>query len=199
MKFDYGKRAGEFGAFNNRWENQGQATEKRKAIDLPARWQIKPRELDMLCPVQGTPLSEFLYGPDLRKPALQCTLLSPMKIHRHPEHVTLTIYDDGVDKRKKLTFTDVAVKDPVLEFDQDSIFISCKFQLHPDGMLQRINDNVENKTLQFECRATQPELFDAEVEEEEEEDEKEGKTGKQGELMQAPEEEDDDDDEDEDD
>lgn len=193
MKFDYSKRQGDFGGFNNRWENQG-PDQKRKAIDLPVRWRIKARELDMMAPAQGVPLSEFLFGPDLRKPALQCMVLSPMKIHRKPEHVTLTIYDDGVDKRKKLTFTDVKVKDPMIEFDQDAIFVSCKFQIHPDGMLQRINDTVENRTLEFECKATQPELFD----EKDEDDEGNGKDDDQGDMLgkpdEDPEEEDDNDD-----
>lgn len=193
MKFDYGKRAGIFGGFNNRWENNG-PEQKRKAIDLPCRWQIKPKELDMLAPAQGVALSQFLFGEDLRKPALQCMVLSPMKIHRHPEHVALTIYDDGVDKRKKLTFTDVKVKDPVLEFDQDAIFVSCKFQFYPDGLLQRISDNVENQTLQFECKATQPELFDTPDEEEGED----GDGGQQQPLMGTPNDEEDDDDDDDD-
>lgn len=164
MKFDFSKRACEFMGFNNRWERNG-PDEKRKAIDLPAKWKLKPKELDMLVPSQGIPLSQFLYGDDLRKPALQCPLLSPMSVYRKPEHVTLTIYDDGVDNRKKLTFTDVKVKDPVIHFDQDAVFLLCKFQIHPDGMLQRINDNVENQTLHFECKATQPELFDTDDEE----------------------------------
>lgn len=165
MKYDFAKRACEFGVFNNRLENMG-PDQKRKAIDLPMKWQIKPKELDMLVPAQGTLLSQFLFGDDLRKPVLQCPLLSPLKVQRKPEHITLTIYDDGVDKRKKLTFTDVSIKDPILEFDDETIFLKCKAQLHPDGMLQRINDNVEGKTLQFECKATQPELFDQDSEDE---------------------------------
>jgi hypothetical protein len=184
VRFDFSKRSCEFKTFNNRVENMG-PEEKRKAIDLPARWQIKAKELDILVPTQGVPLSQFLFGTDLRKPALQCPLLSPLKVFRRPEHVTLTIYDDGVDKRKKLTFTDCKVKDPIIEFDQDAIFVVCKFQIHPDGHLQRINDNVENKTLQFECKATQPELFD-EKDDEEEDEEKDG----QGDLVGKDEEED---------
>jgi hypothetical protein len=91
-------------------------------------------------------------------------LLSPLPVRRKPEHIALTIYDDGVDKRKKLTFTDCKVKDPTLEFEDTTIFLVGKFQIHPGPHLQRINDNIENKTLQMECEATQPELFDAEDE-----------------------------------
>lgn len=163
MKFDIKKRASEFGGFNNRWERNG-PEQKVKGIDLPFKVKLKPTELDMIAPAQGLPLSTFLYGTDLRKPQLQCPLLSPLAIQRKPEHITLTIYDDEVDKRKKITFTDCKVKDPTLEFDEDSIFLCGKFQLHPGPHLQRINDNIENKTLQMECRATQPELFDEEGE-----------------------------------
>jgi hypothetical protein len=159
VKFDLRKRAAEFGGFNNRWEKNG-PEQKVKGIDLPFRFQVKPTELDMIAPAQGVKLSTFLYGEDLRKPQLQCPLISPLAIRRKPEHITLTIYDDGVDKRKKITFTDCKVKDPTLEFDEDSIFLAGKFQLHPGPHLQRINDNIENQTLQMECKATQPELFD---------------------------------------
>lgn len=188
MKFDFSKRAGEFGGFNNRWEKDG-PEKQSKAIDLPVRFPVKAKELDMLCPTQDLTLSEFLFGDDLRKPALQCHLLSPLKVHRHPEHITLTIYDDGIDKRKKLTFTECKVKDPVIEFDQDTsaIFLDCKFQFRPDAQLQRINDNVENKTLQFECKASQPELFDKP---------EEADPDAQGELLEGEADDEDDDDDD---
>lgn len=166
MKFDLSMRAAEFGGFNNRWERNG-PEQKTKAIDLPFRVQVKPRELDMLVPAQGTKLSTFLFGSNLRKPQLQCPLLSPLPVRRKPEHIALTIYDDGIDKRKKLTFTDCKVKDPTLEFEDTTIFLVGKFQIHPGPHLQRINDNIENKTLQMECEATQPELFDNEDEDDE--------------------------------
>lgn len=191
MKFDFKKRAGEFGGFNNRWEKNGPEA-KTKAIDLPFKFQVKPTELDMIAPAQGIPLSQFLYGDDLRKPQLQCPLLSPLPIQRKPEHIALTIYDDGVDKRKKLTFTDCKVKDPTLEFDEDSIFLLGKFQIHPGPHLQRINDNIENKTLQMECKATQPELFDTEGDEGEGGDEGDG----QADIDDDKDEEEDEDDED---
>jgi hypothetical protein len=175
VKFDLSKRATEFGGFNNRWEKNG-PEQKTKAIDLPFRVQVKPKELDMIVPAQGVKLSTFLFGSDLRKPQLQCPLLSPLPVQRKPEHIALTIYDDGVDKRKKLTFTDCKVKDPTLEFEDATIFLSGKFQLHPGPHLQRINDNVENKTLQMECEATQPELFDEQQDEDDEGGESDSQT-----------------------
>lgn len=168
MQFDFQKRQAEFGVWNNRRENEGQEKAKVKAIDLPIRIQIKPRELDMLVPTNGIALSMFLFGDDLRKPELQTHLLSPMPVYRKPEHVKISIYDDGVDKRKVLTFDDCKVKDPKIEFDQDAIFLNFKAQIHPGKHLQRINDNVESQTRFFECKATQPELFDAAAEDGEE-------------------------------
>lgn len=194
MKFDFKKRQCEFGVFNNRRENEGQEKLKRKAIDLPFRFQIKPKELDMVAPTNGVPLSQFLFGEDLRKPELQTHLLSPMKVQRKPEHIDLQIFDD-VDKRKVMRFKDTKIKDPTVEIEQDgTIYLTGKFQIHPDGLLDRISDTVEAQTVQFECKATQPELFDAPGDGEEGED---GDGGAQGDLMGDPskegEEEDDDD------
>lgn len=166
MKYDFSRRPCEFGIFNNRRETHGD--EKVKAIDLPMRFQVKPRELDMLSPTQGIKLSEFMYGKNLRKPQLQTHLLSPLYIYRHPEHISLTIYDDGIDKRKFLKFDDVSIKGPYLEFDADGVcFLVCKAQIHPDEKLDRIGRNVECQTREFECTATQPELFDQEEDDDE--------------------------------
>lgn len=176
MKFDFRRRPAEFGAFNNRLENSG-PDNKVKAIDLPVRLQVKPKELDMLIPTQGVKTSTFLFGDDLRRPVVQTPLLSPLKVYRHPEHVSVTIYDDTVDKRKKLTFQDVSIKDPTLEIESDGVvFLLFKAQIHPGANLQRISDNIEGKVRDFECKASQPELFDEEDEGEEEDE------GDQGEL-----------------
>lgn len=192
MKFDFRKRQCNFGVFNNRMENNGPDV-KVKAIDLPFQIKLKPKELDMVVPTNGVPLSQFLFGDDLRKPELQTHLLSPLKVQRKPEHVELVIYDGGgVDKRKVMRFKDTKVKDPTITIEQDGTpYLSGKFQIHPDGMLQRISDNVEGQTLEFECKATQPELFDKPDEEGEE-----GEEGEQGEMadMQPPDSDDDDDD-----
>jgi hypothetical protein len=175
MKFDFSKRPAEFGGFNNRWENMGSGGEKRKAVDLPARWQIKiGKELDMVVPT-GTPgatkFSNFIYGPNLRKPNRTTHVLGPLKVQRKPEHLKVTVYDYELDARKSMTFDDVTVKDPVLELEEDKVYISCKLQIHPTfEQFARIAENVETKTRSFECYATQPELLDAEDEEEDEEE-----------------------------
>jgi hypothetical protein len=189
MLFDLKRRPAQFGVWNNRREAEGDKKAAVKAIDLPVKVQLKAKEIDMLCPTNGVPLSQFLFGDDLRKPELQTHLLSPLPIYRRPEHVDIAIFDDGVDKRKVLRFKDCKIKDPRLEFDQTSIFLTFKAQIHPDGQLQRINDNVEAQTRDFECRAAQPELFDEQTAEEEEPAEE------QGELMDPPEEEDEDEEE----
>lgn len=194
MKFDFKRRPAEFGVFRNRREKDSGSTEvnKLKAIDLPVRFPIKPRELDMLVPVQGIPLSRFLFGDDLRKPALQCPLLFPLKVYRKPEHLKITIYDDGVDKRKMMTFQDCRVETPQIEFDGDTLYLAFKVEIHPGNLLQRVADNVESQVRDFECRATQPELFDEGNKDGDEEDE-EGTTGQQD-LMDNPETSPDDDD-----
>lgn len=169
MKFDFKRRPAEFGVFRNRREKDSGSTEvnKLKAIDLPIRFQIKPKELDMLVPTQGIPLSKFLFGDDLRKPELQCPLLFPIKVYRRPEHLKLSIFDDGVDKRKVMTFADCRVETPQIEFTDGTLFLAFKVEIHPGNMLQRVADNVESQVRDFECRATQPELWE-ETEEEEE-------------------------------
>lgn len=185
MKFDLKRRAAEFGVFRNRREKEEDNKEvnKLKAIDLPVRVPIKPKELDMLVPTQGVKLSEFLFGPDLRKPALQCPLLSPIKVYRKPEHLKISIYDDAVDKRKVMTFTDCRVENPQIEYDEDTVFLTFKVEIHPGSLLQRISDNVESQVRDFECKAMQPELF----EQQDDDDDDGQEEGGQQSLMGDPE------------
>lgn len=158
MKFDFAKRIAEFGVFNNRRENHGE--EKVKAIDLPMRFQVTPKELDMLVPCQGVRFSEFIYGANLKKPKLQTYLLSPMGVVRKPEHVTMIIHDNDVDKRRSMKFEDVTIKGLQLEFEEDGvIFCSCKAQIHPGDLFTRVSDNVEAQSRQFSCEASQLELM----------------------------------------
>lgn len=158
MKFKFKRRQGKFGTFHNRNEYDG-PEHRKKAVDLPVRHPIRPAELDMLVPAQGVPLSVFLFGNNKRKPELQTPVLFPLKVYRHPEHVLLTIYDNG-PKGKGLTFDDVKVKDPVVTIDLDeNMEISYKLQFHPNKHLQRISDTVEEHVCEFEVEAQQEELF----------------------------------------
>jgi hypothetical protein len=167
-KFKFRKRQGQFEAFNNRLERHG-PEERVKAIDLPVRHGITPRELDMLVPAQGVPLSQFLFGDNLRKPELQTPVLFPLKVYRKPEHILFTVYD-GKGK-KGLTFDDVKVKDPVVTIDLDeNMQISYKLQFHPGHHLQRISDSVEGRICEFEVEAQQEELFGQASEEDEDPD-----------------------------
>jgi len=160
MKFDFNRRQASFGVFNNRRERHG-PDEKVKAIDLPVRHPIKPKELDMLAPTNGVKLSTFLFGDNLRKPELQTHLLSPLAIHRKPEHISVTIFDTPTDKRRGMTFKDAKVKDPHVVIDEGGVpFVEYKFQFEPGEHLQRLSDRVECQTLEFECYAEAPELFD---------------------------------------
>lgn len=181
MKYNFKLRPAEFGGFNNRWENMGSGGEKRKAIDLPVRVKLRPRELDVLAPMgsrESVKLSEFMYGPDPKKPQLQTTLLSPMKIFRHPENIKAIIYDNELDKRRSMTFEDCSVKDPSVEYEDDGPYLSFKLQIHPTWeQFQRVAENVEMKTRNFECYAMKPELFD-----EPEEEGGEGEDGEQADL-----------------
>jgi hypothetical protein len=185
VKFDFKRRNAEFGVFRNRREKDtdGKDTNKLKAIDLPVRFPIKPRELDLLVPTQGVALSQFLFGPDLRKPELQCPLLFPIKVYRRPEHLKISIYDDAIDKRKVMTFADCRVETPQIEYEDNVLYLSFKVEIHPGALLQRVADNVESRICDFECKATQPELFD------EDRDEEEGEGDGQQSLMTNPDEE----------
>ena len=182
MKFDFKKRPAEFGVFKNRREKDTGTDEpgKLKAIDLPVRVQIKPKELDMLVPTNGVPLSQFLFGDDMRKPALQTPLLSPMKVFRAPEHLKISIYDSKVDKRMVLTFTDCRVETPHLEFDETKVFLCFKVEIHPGNQLQRVSDNVEGQVCDFECKAMEPELFDTNADDDQEGGEGDGQQNLMG-------------------
>lgn len=189
MKFTFGKRLVAFGVFNNRREKNG-PDETAKAIDLPFRLPLKPREVDMLVPSNGVPLSQFLWGANLRKPELQTNVLPHIKVARKPEHLEVTIYDNQADKRKCLKFEEVKCKDPTIEIEQDGAAVLVgKLQIHPNTHLQRIADKVEDQTLECEIKSTAPELFDAPDPAGEGEGE-----GSQQPLMGDPEKEEDDDD-----
>lgn len=187
MKFDIKRRKAEFGVFRNRREKDtdDKEADKLKAIDLPVRVQIKPKELDMLVPTQGVALSEFLFGDDLRKPTLQCPLLFPIKVFRKPEHLKIQIFDDEIDKRKVMTFTDCRLEKPEIEYVDGNLFLSFKIEIHPGNQLQRISDNVESQIRDFECKALQPELFD---ESSQHEGEGGGEASGQQSLMENPDE-----------
>jgi hypothetical protein len=164
MKFDFDRRQGEFGTFKNRWEKpEEQGAKKKKTIDLPVRIPLRPKELDMLVPpgADGQKLSRFMYGENLRKPQLQTHLLSPMLVHRKPENISFTIYDVPNDKRKSMTFEQVLIKDPKLDFQDTTPYLSFVAKIQPTWeQFLRIGENVENCTCDFDCFATAPELFD---------------------------------------
>ncbi|TMK82959.1 MAG: hypothetical protein E6G57_16595 [Actinobacteria bacterium] len=166
MKFKVPRRQGKFGTFHNRNEYDG--PEKRlKAVDLPVRHPLKPRELDMVIPVieGGIPTSQFLFGKNLRKPELTTPLLFPLQIHRSPEGIRFRVFDT----KAGLTFDDVKIKDPlVITIDLDqNMEIAYKLQFHPGKHLQRISDNVEEHVCEFEVEAQQEEMFGQAEEEDE--------------------------------
>lgn len=199
MKWDYDRREAEFGTFKNKWEkSEGGEAKKRKAIDLPVRHPLRPKELDMIVPPgkEGGKLSTFLYGPNLRKPQLQTHLLTPLPIARKPEHITFTIYDSATDKRKHMTFEGCLVKDPELDLQDTTPYVSYTLKIFPTfAEFQRIAENVENRTCEFDCRAAQPELFEPKADDE---DEADGQGDMVGGGASEPGAADDDDDDDED-
>jgi hypothetical protein len=188
VKFTFDRRAAEFGTFANKIEDPN--TDKRhKVINLPVRYSVKRKELDMLVPANGVPLSEFLLGSNKRKSVLQVSVLGKIPIARLPT-VNLTIFDGGSDKRKQLSFTEILVKSPtlIIEPTDGSVWLRAILKIVPGNNLQRIADNVEGRTLDFECEESAPELFDTKDEEEEDD------TKDQGELdVDEPTDEDEDD------
>jgi hypothetical protein len=163
-KFNFSRRAVVVGTFNNRFENHGD--DRVKAIDLPLEFPISISEIDMVCPAQGVKLSEFLYGVRPKgargwKPVRQTHLLSPVRVHRKPEHIELTFYVSKFVKKGR-AFFDVSIKDPVIELLETEAFVTCKAQLHPanGAELAWVAESLEGQEVQFECHSTQPELFD---------------------------------------
>lgn len=196
MQFTFSRRSWEFGVFRNRIENPG-SDKKHKAIDLPFRMALKPRDLDMLIPAQGVRFSEFLLGSNLRKPALQTSVLPKVLIARTPT-ILLTIFDSPADKRKHMSFEDVLVKSLYIEVESDgSLWLHGLVKILPaKNDLQRINDKVEDQTLECECKESQPEL---EFEETAAADDDQGDgTEGQADLMEDPDGEDEEEEEDDD-
>jgi hypothetical protein len=156
MKFNLGPRNAEFGTFNNRAENHGDA--KVKAIDLPVKIAITMKELDMIVPLQTGKFSEVIYD---KKKNLQTFVLSPMYVSRKPEKIAIQIWDHETDDKKVLVVKDTKVKDPTIVFeDKGVMYLTFKVQISSVSTkdLDRIIDNIENKTRKFKCIAEAPEL-----------------------------------------
>ena len=167
MKFNLGPRNAEFGTFNNRAENHGDA--KVKAIDLPVKIAITQRELDMIIPLQTGKFSETIYD---KKKNLQTFVLSPMYVNRKPEKIAIQIWDHETDDKKILVIKDTKIKDPTISFEDKAVmYLTFKVQVSNISLkdLDRIIENCENKTRKFKCIAEAPELPFGEDEGEDEE------------------------------
>lgn len=172
MKFKLGKRLAEFGKFNNRLESHG--AEKVKAIDLPVSVAINTRDLDMLVPCQGVKFSDAIYEKRGKKHYLRTFVLSPLPVHRKPENLDVTIWDQELDEKKKIDFAGAKLKDPKVTFEDEGV-MRLEFTLQLSKVstdtLSRIVDNVEAKTRHIQIDAKQSELFDTENDKDEDEDE----------------------------
>lgn len=162
MDFKFKKRKATFEVFKNRKKKPG----GDKTITITVRHSVSPKEMDMLIPVgteESVPISQFLFGGDLRKPQLQTYVLFPINVNRNPEGISIKIHDKAKDP---LVFEEVDITDIKVDIDEDNkkMLLSYDLQLHPGRYLQRISDYVEDQTLDYECVNTQEELFGEEPE-----------------------------------
>ena len=166
MKFDFTKRSAAIGKINLREEHHGD--DKKLAVDVPLRFAITMKEFDMVAPCQGVKLSKILFD-EKKRPVTH--LLSPLSIHRKPEHITLTIYHHQLEEAKrKLVFKDVTIKGISIEIeDGGTLTLDCKAQFRPTAKDREHLIDCMGESRNFECFATQAELFQKEEDEEGEE------------------------------
>jgi hypothetical protein len=168
MKFDFKKRIGEFGKLNIRDEIHGD--KKVKAVDLKVTFPINKKELDMLAPIMGSKLSSIVYDA---KGNLQTYVMSPLQVHRNPEHLELTIYDQDLNHEKYLTFIEAEAKGIVITFEEKGVMkCTVTMQFHPgDKDYERLCVGVMGMSRQFEVEAKVTEdMFESENDKDEEND-----------------------------
>lgn len=157
MKFDFSKRSCVIGKINLRNEFHGE--DRVIAMDIPLAFAITFEELDMVVPCQDVKLSKILFDSKKR---LVTHLLSPISVHRKPEHISVTVYDKQLrEKDTSLKFEDVTIKDIKVDLeDGEKLTLRCKAQLRPSPDKRERLIDVMGESRNFECFSAQPELFD---------------------------------------
>jgi hypothetical protein len=163
MRFKVSKRMGEFGKLNTRNENHG--SEKVPAADITIKYRGTKRDLDILLPLADRQKISTVYYDEHGH--LQVPFLSPFPIHRTPENVKATFWDQATKPKSPLEFKECRIKNiSVTLHDKRNIDVSLMVQLHDDperdtARLRRLADQER----EFELIAMQDEIFDEEQEE----------------------------------
>jgi len=173
MKFKVSRRTARFGKINARTENHGKE-DIVPATDIPVKFRGTKRDIDMLCPLMEGKFSELLYSEE---GYMIASYLSPLNVHRKPDTLKISIYDQATNSRKPMLFKDAKVKDIQITFDQKhNIEVKLKIQVlvDPDSQGARLY-KLMNSQCEFEIEATEMDLFEDE------------ETGSVGSLVAAPE------------
>lgn len=163
MKFKVSRRLGHFLHLNVRNERHGD--EKVPAADIKIEFPGTKRDLDMLLPLQDGKMSDVLYDD---KGNLMTPYLSPLKVFRKPENVTMRIWDRTSEK-DFLEFEGTTIKGIEMDLnDKRNLLVRLTIQVHDDpekhtARLRRLMDAERD----FSLEAQQEDFFDQDPDEEE--------------------------------
>lgn len=175
MKLKITKREASFTThINVRTEGSGDG--RKTATDIAVSFIGTKRDIDNIVPMIAGKFSDIMYD---KAGQFLVPHLSPLKLHRKPEGLTILIYDQGV--KKPLKFTKAAAKNIEVTFHQKrNCEVSLLLQVRPDaGQIDRLT-KLLTATAEIEIEAEQEELF---FDEEEEGEEDGGGDEAQGELI----------------
>lgn len=163
MKLKITKREASFTThINVRTEGSGDG--RKTATDIAVSFVGTKRDIDNIVPMITGKFSDIMYD---KAGQFLSPHLSPLKLHRKPEGLTILIYDQGV--KKPLKFTKAAAKNIVVTFHQKrNCSVDMLLQVRPDaGQIDRLT-KLLTATAEIEIEAEQEELFFDESEEGEE-------------------------------
>lgn len=165
MRIKIPRREGTFSPhLNGRTEGSGDG--KKTAADLKVWFLGTKTTIDTIVPlVNGVKFSDVMYDQTGR---FLCPYMSPLKLHRKPEGLLITIYDGG---KKPMQFKKASAKNlEILFHEKRNCEVEMLLQVRPDpDQWQRLARLIAAEKAEFEVVAEQEELFTEEGEEAEEE------------------------------
>lgn len=160
-KFQISLREVHVGKINARLENHGE--EKMPATDIPIKFRGTKRDLDMLVPLQDGKFSDLIYSEDGH-----CLIphLSPLEVHRKPEGLDITIFDQATKRSAPMRFVEAKAKSIKIELGKKfelEISMTLQVQVDPEAQASRLYRLMDAKR-ELKIESSQEDWIDVEDE-----------------------------------
>jgi hypothetical protein len=167
MAFNFSRRTAQIGVWKNLYTKKGE--DYVSGLDLPIIFTLKEKDLEVIVPTpqasegeaQFFSLLEFFFDAEGK---FLYPYLSPLKIHRTPDDLDVTIWDADSDDRRKLVLNNVRAKK--VEYSAQSgagVYGSLAMVLEIRGLSP--GDHVrfiemQKRSRDLSIKATQDDLFE---------------------------------------